>query len=161
MPLPLRLLLPGKMLRMWGFKDAFSRFHGHPINYLHKYCIFHLELSSSDSFSSPPVHLPESNQDRMCITLSSLSFVSPTHVKVLALLLHPYLAKPASRLFESLLLEQCQHTASHSCTPSIVHAPFICDIKQSSIDLQLFLRTFVLRGGLMAQRFICWHHSSI
>lgn len=58
------------MLRMWQFKDAFSRFHGHSINYLHKYCIFHLELSSSDSFSSPPVHPPESNQVRMCITLN-------------------------------------------------------------------------------------------
>lgn len=59
-----------KMLWMWRFKGAFPRFHGHSINYLHKLCIFHLEVSSSDSFSSPPLHQPESNRGRMCPTIN-------------------------------------------------------------------------------------------
>lgn len=136
-------------------QGSFSRFHGHSINYLHKYCrpIFHLErINSSDSFPSPPLQPPESNHYRMCITLNWVVSVSPAHVKVLALLLHPYLAKPASLLFESLLLEQRQHTASHCCAPSIPHAPFIRDIKQSSIDLQLFLKSICLARGINGAR---------
>ena len=59
----------------------FPQFHGHSINYLRKCSIFHLELSSSDSPSTPPARV-QPRQNVLEFNAYSLSCVSSARVRV-------------------------------------------------------------------------------
>ena len=114
----------------------------------------------------PPLHLPESNRDRMCWSL----------MRIVWAVYHRLVSGSAGIVATSVpgkggvhpvclqvpLLEPFRQHRFTSCTPLIAHAPFISDIKQSSIDPQLLWEHLSCREGeLMAQRCIRCHHSSI